>query len=58
MTFTLGDSVGDIGAGGVEVVSESPPRRLSTRGTQRSFSDDIQQLDVVVYKFTPQSKFS
>ena len=53
VTFTLDKTVSDISAGGVEVVSESPPRKLDLQGKTRSFSDNIEQLDVVVFKFTP-----
>ena len=52
VTFTLDKTVADI-HGGVEVVSESPPRKLDLQGKTRSFSDNIEQLDVKVYKFTP-----
>jgi hypothetical protein len=55
VTFKLDSSVGKIGAGGVEVVSEAPPRKIESLDG-RSFVDDIERLDVVVYRFTPAAK--
>eukprot|EP01051_Picozoa_sp_SAG22_P010273 SAG22_NODE_913_length_6527_cov_2.919726_6_plen_182_part_00 len=53
VTFTLSNTVGSIGAGGVEVVSESPPRKIKPPQGGRSFSDAIDALAVVVYRFSP-----
>ena len=41
-----------IGADGVSVVSETPPRKIQPDDAS-SFSDEVKRLDVVVYRFTP-----
>ena len=51
--FTLDKSV-SIGKSGVTVVSESPPRKLDFT-SKFEFSDKVEALDVVVYKFSPRS---
>ena len=48
--FTLGKGVA-IGKGGVTVVSTSPPRQLDFT-SKFEFSDDVEALDIVVYRFT------
>lgn len=53
VTFTLDSSVGSITSREVEVVSEPTPRKLKAHKDGTSFSDQIEQLDVVVYRFTP-----
>ena len=56
VTFTIDRSVEVISAEGVQVVSESTPRKIALDGSGAggtvSFSDSVDALDVVVYKLS------